>query len=229
MNTLETLPADGPMSVVVDGPNEKPYPGYAREMAAIAVKAAKASRAQSEPFPGPLLDAFVNDAPVVHGFKLQPVAMGLIMILKKIQSPLLEIVRIMREEFTRPPSGTHGDDATRENVWTRINERLDKEVSAEDEQFVETIFCFIHPLNEIRLLLNSGRAAFRERALREISDRVTTAQMADLQKAVSMHYRASFATVINHSPPSAEGGTVFTPPPAGAQMALAGGSTCSAR
>lgn len=218
---------------VADDPNELPYPGFAREKAALDAKVAAATRAASAPLPGPLREAFAGEAPVLHGFTLQPVTMGLHPLLVKLGSPLLDIVRIMREEL----GSQEGDAAlTPEAASAARAERLQKaqariltEITADEEALVETVFCFVTATTELRQILAKGRDTFREVAMRTIGDRLHPAQFAELQQAVSAHYAASFATAIQHE--AAKGkddGTVFTAPPAKPMTASAGGSTSSA-
>jgi len=224
---MNALPSAAP---VADDPSEKPYPGYAREAAALAAKVAAANRAHAEPFPGPLLEAFVAPPPALHGFTLQPVGMGLVILLKRIDSPLLDVVRIMREELTREDEADESTPelatAARAARHARANARLAAEIKADDETFVETVYCFVRPIAGIRALLASGRDKFREAAQRELGDRLHPAQFAELQAAVSAHYAQSFATAVHYEPPKGkDDGTVFTPPPAAGMTASAGGST----
>ena len=217
---------------VADDPAEKPYPGYAREVAALAARVEAANRAHAEPFPGPLHAAMVAAPPVVHGFTLQPVEMGLLILLKRLNSPLLDVVRILREELTRQDDADESTPelaaAARAARQKRANDRLTAEIKTEDENFVETVYCFVKPVAEVRALLATGREKFREAAQREIADKLHPVKFAELQAAVGEHYAASFATAVQYEPPKGkDDGTVFTQPPAAVKTGSAGGSTLS--
>lgn len=226
-NAPDTTPAG-------DDPNELPYPGFAREKAALDARVALATRAGATPLPGPLREAFAGDPPSLHGFTLQPVTMGLHPLLVKLNSPLLEIVRIMREALS---DGIDGDkDLTPEEATAaraarliKAHRRIAAEVKAEDETMVETVFAFVTPITDLRQILAKGRDVFREAALRAVGDKLHPVQFAELQQAVGAHYAASFATALQYeAAKSGEDGTVFTVPPAMPTTALAGGSPSSA-
>lgn len=214
-----------------DDPSEKPYPGYAREKAALDAKVLAAESAAAGPLPGPLREAFAGDPPSVHGFSLQPVKMGLHVMLVKIGSPLLDVVKILREELTREDgvdvSTPALSAAARQARLARANDRI-AAMEADAEGLIETVFCFVRPLAALRKLWAAGRPAFREAAHAAIGDALTAGQFADLQRAVSAHYAASFATVVKYEAPKGEGdGTVFSGPPAEMTTASAGGSRSS--
>ena len=220
-----------PTAPPIDDPKELPYPGYAREKAALEERVAKANLARSNPLPGPLREAFAGEPRTLHGFTLQPVAMGLQAILVRIKSPLLDVVRIMQEELTREDGA---DESTpelaarvRAGRFTKARSRLDR-LKVAEEELVETVFCFVHPPDHLRGLLDQGRPAFREAAMREIGDRLHPAAVRDLEQAVSAHYAASFVTAVEYTAPTGkDDGTVFTPPPPAPKTASAGGSPCS--
>lgn len=212
---------------------ELPYPGFAVEKSALEAKVAAANRAGSAPLPGPLREAFAGEPPSAHGFALQPVSMGLHPLLVKIGSPLLDVVRIMREEFSRDDGA---DVSTPELAAAAQAVRLKKsqariaaEIKADEETLVETVFCFVTDVRELRQIMAKGRETFREVAMRTIGDKMHPAHFAELQQLVSAHYAASFATALGHEAQKGkDDGTVFTAPPARLTTASAGGSTSSA-
>ena len=224
--------AEGVRSAPAAALSPEPYPGYQAELAALEARAAAARRAAAAPLPGPLREAFAGEPVTVHGFTLQPVTMGLHPILVRIGSPLLEVIRIMREELTRADGADESTPAllaaAREARLAKALRRIETEIKAEEETLVETVFAFLRPVAEIRALLNQGRAVFRETALRQVADKLHPAQFAELQRAVSTHYSASFATALSYQAPKEESdkGTVFTMPPLTA-TASGGGSTSS--
>jgi hypothetical protein len=220
--------APSPAAPGVDDPAEKPYPGYARELAAMQDKIRKANAAHDNPLPGPLLEAFAGEPVRLHGFTLQPVTMGLVALLKRLQSPLLAVVQVMREELTREDGADESTPElaarTREARLAAANIRI-AALSADDEALVETIFAFVHPVDRVRSLLNAGRDKFREAALAEIADKLHPLQVMELQQAVAAHYAGSFATAVQYEARQEKAdGTVFTPPPAGPTTVSAGGS-----
>jgi len=218
MNTLEQSPA------AESTPVAERYPGYGAEVAARAERLALVDRANAATLPGALREAFAGDPPSLHGFTLQPVTMGLHPILVRINSPLLEVVRIMREELSREDET---DMAARQQ---RAVARAAKEVQAEEETVIETVYCFVTPAARLRELLRQGKEKFRETVMREFGDKIHPAQFADLQQLISTYYVKSFITAIQHKAADGQGGgsPVFTAPPADAKTASAGGSMSSA-
>ncbi len=177
--------------------------------------------------PGPLAEAFADGRRQVGEFTLLPVTLGLLAILAQIKSPLLDVVRIMREELA---AGTAVDESTTEGQaaahalrMKRASGRMAKEIKSDEAASVETVFCFITPPPRLRALLATGRDRFRETAMTTLGDTIHPVVLAKLQAAVAGHYAASFATVIQHGDKPREG-EVFTPPPPAPKTASAGGS-----
>ena len=239
MNTAPTHSPAAPASPLTpagDDPNEKPYPGYARELAEIETRRTAAIRASSVPLPGPLREAFAGEAPTLHGFTLQPVKMRLHIILARLKSPLLDAVRIMREEMAREDGLDESTSAAFQSAVetrkARSRDRMAKEIPDDGTGFVETVFAFTRPAAEIDRLLNAGRDAFRELALKEVAEKLTLQEFGELQHLVGAWYVDSFATRLpleapKQPGPGGEGGTVFTKPLAMPQTASAGGSISS--
>jgi hypothetical protein len=224
MNALESAPEAGI-------PAPEPYPGYNAEVAARQERETLAARAGAAVLPGALRGAFATDPPQIHGYTLQPVTMGLHPILERINSPLLEVIRILREEMTRADGLDESTDELKSVAiiarQKRAGERAVKEINSDQESNVETVFCFITPAPELRRLLADGRASFREAAMIRLGDKIHPAQFNDLQKMVSSHYIRSFATAVQHrAKDHGKEGAGFTPPPA--RTASAGGSPSSA-
>lgn len=227
MNNAQPSPAP---AADADPKLELPYPGFAAEKAALEARIAAATRAGSAPLPGPLRDAFAGDAPGAHGFTLQPVTMGLHPLLVKIGSPLLDVVRIMREELSAEDGADVSTpellNAARAVRLQKAQARIAAEITADEEALVETVFCFVTDVKELRQIMAKGRDTFREVAMRAIGDRLHPAHFGELQRLVSAHYAGSFATALAHEAPKGkDDGTVFTAPPATPTTASAGGST----
>jgi hypothetical protein len=193
----------------------EPYAGYQQEILALEKKLAELRAAAAAPLPGPLREAFAGDPPKVGAFALMPVTAGLVVILVRINSPLLDIVRIYRA------NAGLGTDA--------IADIIGKELKPEPEQWIETVFCFVTEIRKLRALLAQGREAFREQALQEIGDKLHPTELAELEKACGAHFASSFATIVEHEASKGSGGEFFTQPPAEPMTASAGGSTSSAK
>ena len=126
-----------------------------------------------------------ESSPTIHGFTLQPVSVGLTLALERVQSPLLNFVQIVVEEMARPGGA---DNSARIARAAARFEKLNPPLSA----LAETAFCFIHTPDFLRDLLDKGRPAFREAALREISDRLSPAHFNELLRAAAKFYAESF-------------------------------------
>lgn len=203
-------------------------------------------RAASAPLPGSLREAFADGPPSVEingrNVTLQNVTLGLVANLTRINSPLLEVIRILREELSKPDSlsasGGEGQGevaaaaAAHQEKLKAAHLRIEQEIAAQDEQIAETVFCFLHTPAQVRELLDrpDGRIAFRNAAMAELGDVLHPTKMAELQNTVAAHYSRSFSTVIGHGSggrPS-EGGEVFIQPPPAKTTGSAGGSASSA-
>lgn len=218
-------------------PHEKPYPGYARELAALQAKAEAAQRSQSTPLPGALRDAFAGEPLRQHGFTFQPVCAWLVAILTRIESPLLEILRIYRDHATElqkaiKDEGKGGAPHHRlQTLEKEIAAQILKEIKPGPDAAIETVFAFVTPVERCQELLDEDHKAFTA-AARHTLGRLHPAKLADLERACGRHFSASFATALSVSavPPESGGdGSVFCPPPPAPRTASAGGSKSSAR
>lgn len=196
------------------------YPGHAEELRQRADKVARIDRAQSAVLPGALKIAFGTDGtaevdcgPDASGaatkYKLQPVTLGLTTNLENIGSPLLETVRIMREELARNHERSPEEKLTNDAVMADVHKKLSA-LKFHGEQIAETIFIFVTPARKVRELLDDGRGAsrLREAAMAEIGDKLHPAIIARLQHACVQHYVQSFATIIAYGVPPPEGGGI---------------------
>jgi hypothetical protein len=221
------------------------YPGQAEDLRKRAEMEAQIDRAHAAVLPGALREAFGGEPGKLklglQQFELQSVTLALTANLERIKSPLLEVVRIMREVFSQsrvrsPRSSTEdsgletgdcklkGGDSSLDERMAEVKERIGKEIQFQEEQIAETCLVFVSPQKRIRQLLDAGRDTFREAAMEELGDRLHPAQMAALQRACAQHYVASFATIIGYgSPPPEEGAVVFRQPSPGAVTGSAGG------
>lgn len=185
------------------------YPGHNEEARKREERVAAIERGHAAVLPGALREAFVGEPTRVGSHQLEPVTLGLTANLERIKSPLLEVVRVMREVFAKEDCVT----ATMEDKMENAKQRIAKEIQFQEEQIAETVFVFTRPQKRIRKLLDAGRDKFREAAMEELGDKLHPAQMAALQRACSQHYVASFATIIGYgTPPPEESAAVFPPP-----------------
>ena len=202
------------------------YQGQAEDERKREELAARIERAHSAVLPGALREAFAGNPLTLplspnggegnSQAKLQPVTLGLTANLERIKSPLLEVVRIMREVF----SGSREGDKRTELIRQKVSE-----LKFDEEQIAETVFVFTRPQKRIRKLLDAGRDTFRETAMDELGDKLHPTQMAALQRACAQHYIASFATIISYgSPPVENGEAVFPRPSPGGATGSVGGS-----
>lgn len=215
------------------------YPGHTEEQRKREELKARIERAHATVLPGALRLAFAgNDCVTATAgekeYKLQPVTLGMTANLERIKSPLLDMVRIMREVFSdqsRDREGAGNPLAQRDGSVDDLLKKVTKRVAAlkfEEEQIAETVFIFINPPKKVRQLLEGGPRAFREAAMDELGDKLHPAQMAALQRACSQHYVASFATIIGYGvqPPEGNGeghAVSFRPPsPSGATGSVGG-------
>lgn len=196
------------------------YPGHTEDVRKREERIAAIERGHAAVLPGALREAFAGEPARVGDDQLQPVTLGLTANLERIKSPLLDVVRVMREVFSEGDCVT----TTIEEKMEAAKNRIAKEIQFQEEQIAETVFVFTRPQKRVRKLLDAGRDKFRETAMEELGDRLHPAQMASLQRACSQHYVQSFATIIGYgTPPPEEGAAVFPPPSPGAVTASAGG------
>jgi hypothetical protein len=193
---------------------EELYSGHAEDQQKREELAVRIERAHSTVLPGALREAFAGEdahGPLEAGApRLEPVTLGLTANLERIKSPLLDIIRIMREVFSAPREDCEEDGSDRRMELVR------QKISAlkfDEEQIAETVFVFTRPQKRVRKLLDAGRVAFREAAMDELGDKLHPTQMAALQRACAQHYVASFATIVSYGTPAAENGEAVFPPP----------------
>jgi hypothetical protein len=209
------------------------YPGHAEELRKREELKGRIERAHSAVLPGALREAFsaeparafINDPQKAGGqteYPLQPVTLGLTANLERIKSPLLDMVRIMREVFshgsTESRPTNNDEEISTEHRLNLVKQKVSELKFEEADASVaiaETVFVFTQPQKRVRKLLDAGRDKLREAAMEELGDRLHPTQMAALQRACSQHYVASFATIIGYGvpPPEGEGHAVSFRPP----------------
>jgi hypothetical protein len=201
----------------------EPYPGYTDEARKREERIAAIERGHAAVLPGALREAFAGEPIVAGSHRLQAVTLGLTANLERIKSPLLDVVRIMREVLSAPEN----KEMPIEGKMTLAKSRIEKETQLQEEQIAETVFVFTRPQKRIRKLLDAGRDKFREAAMEELGDKLHPAQMAALQRACSQHYVASFATIIGYGTPSPEEGAAVFPPPSPSEATGSVGGSAS--
>lgn len=125
-------------------------------------------------------ESVVTEPPRLHGRTLVPVSASMIVILERINSPLLLLARLI---------GQHPDKTVNE-----LNILLKEQGQIEPEADIETIFCFLHPAAELRALLKRGRDIFKEAALNEIGE-LHPVIVTDLAKACGRHLAQSYISI----------------------------------
>lgn len=165
--------------------------------------------------PGPLREAFAGETPTIHSFTIRPLTVGMLALLTRINSPLLDVAKVLRLNHEKPQE--------------ELQAVLQTIPPPDPEAMTETVFVFTTPAAEVRQLLARGRDAFREAALTKVGDKLSPAQMADLETACGAQFFLGFATVVEFEPLREDLPQNFPSPPAAAPaMASAGGSTSSA-
>ncbi len=148
-------------------------------------------RANAEPMPGPLNDAFNPVVPVFCGLTLRevvPTDMGL---LKRLDSPLFREMA----QLAKPPE-----------------ER--STLTYEDDEIWELLYLFTRPARAARATLAIGRPAFREAAL-AFADALPVAAIGlkqQLLAIINQLWMRAFSTLIEYAPPPAADGSFPLPP-----------------
>jgi hypothetical protein len=211
-----------------DDPKELPYPGYAREVAAMQRKIAEATAARGEPLPGASRAAFAGEPRKLHGFTFQPVTGWQVAILKRIDSPILDILKIYRSHAAELTAAAENpNEKAREKECAKLLKTIQaeilKKVAPEANAAIETVFAFVTDPEKCQDLLDNGRGHFT-RAAQKVIGKLHPNILADLERACGEHYMESFSTALSVSPVPQEGSDemVFTQPPA--RTDLAGGS-----
>lgn len=191
----------------------------AKDVAAHQAKQQHTRRANAEPLPGPLSQAFTLEEMQVFGFTLRPVVAGDFILLKKLNSPLYRHVFALDEHARKIKAGEIPENAP------------PPKSDYDEEECVEMIFQFTRPISEVRAALRSGREAFRETAHAAILDRVPAARLDVFPRLVATvveNFTAAFSTAVQYgAPDKAEEQTVFTTRPGVEATASAGGLTTS--
>lgn len=210
----------------------EPYPGYAAEKAALDAKVAAAQRGQSAALPGSLRGAFAGEPRrvTVEGqiFTFQPVSAWLLAILTRLESPLLDAIRIVREEALAVKSS--GDPEQLKKLESRIQRRVEKELKPAPDAAMCTVFAFLMPPEACQDLLDGPPKEYA-RAARGLLGRLHPTSLAELERACGEHFATSFTTSLSISPAPTDdggGGAVFSQPPPAPKTASVGGCKSSA-
>jgi hypothetical protein len=173
-------------------------------------------RANTEPLPGPLADAFDPTERQVLGFHLRPVVASDFILLKKLNSPLYRHMFDLAEHQRAVAAGEQPEGS--EPPTTPYDE----------EECVEMVYQFTIPVAQARGEILRGREYFRERAHAGVTDRAPIGALPKLVAAVIAHFVASYSTVVPFgSDTSDDQKTVFTTQPGANATVSGGGSTTS--
>lgn len=200
MHTPSDIPAD---STADSGEFPKGYVERATQL--IQGNAAAAA----DPLPGPLLDAYLPEPFQAAGLELRPVVPSDIAMLKRLKSPLIELMKQSAAAHALPDSGAAPEP----------------KVEFGDEEVWELVYLWTHAPRENRALLAKGAPAFREAAM-AMADGLPMAvatQGREIMNAIVGNYLRAFSTRLAHAP-AASGEGNFPKPPAHGATASAGGS-----
>ena len=167
----------------------KPSKVQQSTLAKIEHTAAKNKKAGTQPFPGPLRQAFATTPPEILGVKLLPITLGHMVILADCKNPMLDAVRLGMALAAAK------DDAEK------------KRLAAEGEkinwpalQVVEALFIFSQPTAELRrMLANGGPSAILGAAI-VLADQLPPFPHQVISQALSAHYMQSMVTSLSIEP-----------------------------
>jgi hypothetical protein len=132
---------------------------------------AASSRANAEPLPGALGDAFGQDTIMVGNIPVRKIVAGDWIILKQLNSPVYKMQL--------------GDSS--------------EEIEATDEENCELVFQFINPIIKVREMLRKGRVHFTEQALQFLVDgNISEETSVKLVKAVTEQFNRYFAVRLKY-------------------------------
>jgi hypothetical protein len=153
-------------------------------------------RANAEPLPGPLADAF-GLGRTVGGLRLRPVVAGDFPILRAVNSPfyrrtfsLAEHLRQIKADeipSTTPPPVTPFDELEAAGM----------------------IYQFLAPIREVRESARAGREAFHQRAVAAVNRLVLPDQLTAVHAAVTANFSAAYDTAVEYEQISEEGSTTM--------------------
>ena len=184
---------------------------------------AAAERGRSAPLPGALRQAWAAGPRRVmlegQMFTFQPVNAWLLAILTRLECPLLEVVRLLREESAGSGAGT--DPAA---LRARIEARIRAEIKSGPDASLELVFSFLTPVEECQAILDVGRHAYLM-AARRLLGNLHPLTLAESERLCGEHFMASYATALEISPVPVEGGggQVFSQPPTETETVSVGG------
>lgn len=136
---------------------------------------AKASaRANGDPFPGPLAEAFCKGAIAVGEYRVRKVTASDWVILRQIESPLIALVEEIHQEPGKAP-----------------------EIAITDTQEWELCFQFTRPQQDSRDLLSLGRQHFTDAAI-GFADNATDMDIKMICRVVIEQLRRSWETALKH-------------------------------
>lgn len=166
-------------------------------------------RANGEPFPGPLADAFLKDAIMVGDIAVRKVVARDWKILRAINSPVIRLIQ---------------DSAQNPNAVP--------EIETTDEEEWELAFQFTHTPSEVWDTLQKGREMFSKVAQIAVADnpRFTSSIVKLIGAAVMEQIRREWQTALKFKAEMEERGDVsfFREPTTSPTTGLAGGSNTSA-
>jgi hypothetical protein len=140
-----------------------------------ALLAKASARANGDPFPGPLAEAFCKGSIKVGEYTVRKIAASDWTILRQLKSPLITLIQDIHQEPGTVP-----------------------EVPISKEQEWELAFQFTHPVKDTRDLLELGEDHFKEAVLAFIDSGVDEIVVSLICRAVIEQIKRSWETALKH-------------------------------
>lgn len=170
------------------------FPGAEAEFARRMRRESAKGQGKLNPLPGALTSAFADVPEVVGGLQVRPLVHYDFVILKRLSSPFLPA--FLGQE----------------------------EVQYTEEQGYEFVWQFTRPVMEVKHVVELGRQAVTNEAVKEIGMKVGPRDLTLLMKAVIREFIRAFCTAVEYQQTPTEGnGTVFSAPPASQTTGSVGG------
>ena len=173
-----------------------------RKVEGYGEKVATVSRANAEPFPGPMAAAFCTGAITIGDIAVRKVVASDWIALKAIESPLLKLIAEWQANPTDP-----------------------KEVQFSEQDQWNICWLFTHEPKEARSELSGGKEQFEATAQEQVADKMDNSIIGMVMAAVMEQLKRNWLTALKHAADLEEKGEISFFRDAGEKlkMALAGG------
>ena len=136
--------------------------------------------------PTRVLEAFLPDELKAAGLELHPVHISSMLVLQKLDHPLYQIAKLA------------ANGATAEQIAA---------VEFSTEDILAALYIFTQPSKRVRLEAQRGKAAFQERVMEELADKLPAQAMQPVAAAILAHFFRAHRTA-----PQGEGRGAAGPP-----------------